>query len=194
MSFSSIHLFAIMARKKYIVANSIKMEESHNGVQIAIGITRFSILFDSFFFLCNYISNRRTIHAAGILHCNVHACIYLHRQTYTTRRVAHRRCEFHLTSSQLWRVVFPAGARNRESYSRTMKSLFLAKASDGTRDRARRTKGDRREKNTTDEWKRERQRKGEKEKKRKREIQGKRKRERERDKRTVRRKDSEHGR
>lgn len=63
----------------------VKTEESHYGVQIATRTTRFSILIDSsFFFLCNYISNRsiadrsfdrRTIHAANIPHCNVHACI-----------------------------------------------------------------------------------------------------------------------
>lgn len=76
------------------------------------------------------------------------------------------------------------------------------------RDETRRKKGNQRKKSTTNEWKEageaEKEKEGEREKEkrrgkhrereREREMQGKRKRERERDKRTVRRKDSEHGR
>lgn len=122
--------------------------------------------------------DRRTIHAAGILQCNMHAC----KSTLTdvhntsTRRVEQRRrCEFHLTSSQLWRAVFPAGTRNRESYSRTMKPLFLAKASSdemGDRAREERRKIERREEHN--EWSgrdgRDGGRERKRERKRKREI------------------------
>lgn len=130
---------------------------------------------------------RRTIHAASTSYGNVHARTSTLADICTqqrAQRVAHQQREFYLTFSQLWRAVFPADARNGESYSQTIKPFFLAaEASNGTK-RDQRVEGRKVQKRMKDGRRRERERDARKEKARKRE----------RDKRIVRRKDSEHGR
>lgn len=147
-------------------------------------MTRFSILINSLFFSLQLhlkSADQHTIHVVGILHC-ICACIHIYtdrRHNMSTKsRASTMRISLNIQPALVRRI---SDARNRESYSRTMKSLFPAKASDGTGDETRRTKGNRRETSTTDEWKRERRRKKKREKDRKREMRGKRKRERERD-------------